>query len=448
MMKSNSLVSGELCGDVVFVLQTSCNLDALIIDNAQAFMTSIAMELSDHQKSTMSLITYSDNAAEVITPRSPAKFQKTLSNDGIKREGDCPNDMKAMTANALQLVSQTSDKTVVDKLVVVLNDGISFDRKSNMDATLEQTKQEINKLKANGAKFATFNFYEDIKENNDDKNLQLEYELYDPILEMNFGADYRDQFVKKLFGMDGFLCAMSDEPPANLPPCVVPSLDLMYVIDRSVSISPENIEKVKQFLIDLSKRIKEESPDTSIGAISYNRHSFTELNFTKDLATIEKALRDISNTTRKGTYTDEALEKARLVLEGLVDNGNQQHHTKLIILITDGVTNHYPFLSKTDTSAAAQTRDTKFTINKAKLLAPDIDLMILGLPNIRSLKKNDTMAEAKFNASRGEWNGAIEARYGDENRLVTNLFTLEKMEGMADRFEGILDSMCRSSNTV
>ncbi|CAH1793822.1 unnamed protein product, partial [Owenia fusiformis] len=441
---------GKLCGDVVFALQTSCNLDKWIIDNAQTFMTSIAMKLSDHQKSTMSLITYSDNAAEVIAPRSPAKFQKTLSNDGIKRGDDCPNNMKAITAKALQLVRPTSDKTVADKLVVVLNDGISFDRKSNMDATLDQTKQGINKLKANGAKFATFNLYNDIKEIDDDKNLELEYELYDPIFEMDFGADYRDQFVNKLFGMDGFLCTESDVPQTTTPPpCVVPTLDLMYVIDRSESISEENIEKVKKFLIHQSKSIIEDSPDTSIGAISYNRHSYTELNLTQDSTIIEKALRNISNTTGKGTYTDKALKKARLVLEGLVNNDNHQYHTKLIILITDGVNNKYPLLSKTVTSAAEQTKYSKFTINQAKLLAPDIDLMIIGLPNTRSLKKNDTMAQAKFNASRAEWNGAIVARYGEgTNKLKTNLFPLENMAGMKDRFAEILDSVCHSGNTV
>ncbi|CAH1793820.1 unnamed protein product [Owenia fusiformis] len=408
---------GKLCGDVVFVLQTSCNLKGRIIDGMQSIMSGIAMKLTDHQNTTMSLITYSDNAAEVIAPRTPAKFQKTLSNDGIKRGDNCPNNTKAITAKALRLVDiQTSDRA---KVVVILNDGISFDLKSNMDDTLEQTKAEIKRLNDNGVMFATYPLYDFIRADNDDKDLQLEYEFYNQILQMDPTTDNSDRFINALFNMEGFLCPAPDAPLTTTPKPCVPRLDLMYLIDRSKSIAPKNIEKVKQFLIALSKKIIGDSPETWIGAISYSHANFikTELDIARHNSweDIEKALRNMPTTTRKGTYTDEALAKARRELEKLDDNDNTRKQIpNLIILITDGVTNKYEYLS---TDPKDQTKYTTFTTNQAKLLAPreriklgptsGTDLMIVGLPNIpgkemlqSTNEKKRELGQAKLDAGR------------------------------------------------
>ncbi|CAH1793825.1 unnamed protein product [Owenia fusiformis] len=397
-------------------------------------------------------------ATEVISQQTPTKFAKKLAK-GFKRGSNCPNNMKAKTADALNLVdthNYFSDDR--GKVVVVLSDGVSFDLKTNMAATLTKTKTAIENLKIKDVQFATFEFYEYIKGSDDDRYGDLEYNLYKPLVRMDFDSDYRQRFVDVLFSIDSFICPPEDEPITEPPiVCRVPTLDLVYIVDRSKSIAAADIDKVKAFLVELSKKILNDSPDSWIGAISYNIQMIPEIylqgnGLKRDAATILKELQSISNSTGIGTYTHKALQYVKSNKWFLSNGDNRKDATNLIILITDGVTNIKPYLSK---NPKAQGKFSHMTVRAAGSLKSVADIITIGLPNmpaqrlLQGDKKKQILGQAKIDAGLKEWNDMIVARYPDEpNKLKTNLFTLDTMDGMMQRFDDILATVCSSGNTV
>ncbi|CAH1793823.1 unnamed protein product [Owenia fusiformis] len=345
------------------------------------------------------------------------------------------------------------------KIVVVLSDGVSFDTKTNMDATLAETKAEIKRLQSQGVTFATYNLYEYIRTANDDRSLQLEYNLYKPILQMDHNNDFRDQFVKALFDLDGFICEdkVTDPPPTEAPiVCGVPKLDVVYVIDRSKSIAETDINKVKDFLVELSRKILQTSPESWIGALSYNHivpipEMFLQgPGLKRDENTIIKGLKDIGTNTDWGTYTHKALKYARTNINYLNNNKNRKDAMNLIILITDGVTNVLPYLTK---NPKKQGKFSKPSVIEAGHLKPTTDLILIGLPNkpaeklLQGSPKDRILGQAKIDAGEKEWKDMIAARYPDDpKKLKSNFFKLETMEGLMERFNDILATVCGSSS--
>ncbi|CAH1793826.1 unnamed protein product, partial [Owenia fusiformis] len=446
------LASGDkevtYCVDVVFVLQTSCNLDDSLVNGATQFIISLVGEVSDDEDSTMTLITYDEVAKEVISPQIPSKFITSLKK-GISRGDSCPNNFMAKTADALDLVDTNNyfsdGKTKRGKMVVVLSDGVSFDLKTNMIATLTKTTTAIKNLQSKGVIFATFEFYDYIQGRDDDRKGDDEYALYNPVLRMDFDADHRLSFVNVLSK-----CESEDKPPE----CRVPTLDLIYVIDRSLSIAAEDISKVKDFLVQLSRKIMSTSVETWIGALSYNSKQIPELNLQgnkvqRDIEGIVKALEAIPTTTSDGTYSHKAIQYARTQMTYLNNEHNRQDAQNLIIMITDGVTNIKPYLNK---DPKKQDKYSHLTIKEAgKLTSGRTDLVLVGLPNMPALrllesdkKKDKELGKAKIEAGKNEWKGMIENRYpGDKEKLETNLFFLNSMDDLLNRFDDILATVCK-----
>ncbi|CAH1793827.1 unnamed protein product, partial [Owenia fusiformis] len=388
-------------------------------------------------------------AEEVISPKIPAKFLSSLEK-GISRGDHCPNNFKAKTADALTLVDSKkyfSADGKRGKLVVVMSDGISFDMKSNIDATFKKTENAIGNLQKKGVKFGTFEFYHSIKwGDDDDRRGDDEYSLYNTALRMDFSQDYKLNFVNALRK-----CKNEDEP---VEVCRVPTLDLIYVIDRSLSISADNIEKVKEFLVQLSRKIMAKSKDTWIGALSYNYKVIPELNLRgndvkRDIEGIVKALEDIPTSTAKGTYSHKALKVAQESIRYLNKGENRHDALDLIIMITDGVTNIKPYL----TAKTPRDKYSNFTIKAAKQLKTGkIDLIVVGLPNIQAqgnLNSGDDdqkeIAKQKIAAAKAEWEGMIGAVYpNDPEKKSTNLFTLDSMEELLEEFDSvILETVCK-----
>ncbi|CAH1793830.1 unnamed protein product, partial [Owenia fusiformis] len=441
------------CVDVVFVLQTSCNLvsryDRDIVDDATQIIRRFVDQVSTDKNSTMTLITFDEVAEEVISPQIPSKFLSSLEK-GISRGDHCPNNFKAKTADALTLVDSKKYFSVDGKrgkLVVVMSDGISFDMKSNIDVTFKKTENAIGNLRKKGVDFGIFEFYHSIEwGDDDDRRGDDEYSLYNTALRMDFSQDYNLDFVNALRK-----CKNEDKPVKE---CRVPTLDLIYVFDRSLSISPDNIEKVKEFLVQLSRKIMAKSKETWIGALSYNYKVFHEFNLRgndvkRDIEDIVEALENISTSTAEGTYSHKALKVARESIRYLNKEKNRTDALDLIIMITDGVTNISPYL----TSSSPRDKFSNFTIKAAKLLKTGkIDLIVVGLPNIqaqRNLNSGDDdereFAKKKITAANAEWEGMIGAVYpNDPEKKRTNLFTLNSMEELLKEFDSvILDTVCK-----
>ncbi|CAH1797466.1 unnamed protein product [Owenia fusiformis] len=434
--------SGIECVDIVFVLQTSCDLDPALVQGVQtSFIGKVAKQMSTNKNSTMTLITYDDIAQVQISALSPGAFLEQLG-DGFKGGDNCPRATKAITAGALTLVDFknyfSEDR---GKIVVVLSDGISFDKKSNMDITLERTKTAIRNLQNKGINFATFEFYEE--DPDDDRIGNLEYEEYNPIIKMNTGDDFTQTFIDSVTENTRSLDCGHKIPEIV---CREPILDIIYVIDRSNSIDSSDIARVKTFLQDLTAQILKTSKETWIAAISYNSDVYVEVPLTgegaiRDASGIIKKLGEIITETALGTYTDKAINYA------YSKHAFRSEANRWVILITDGVTKHAPYTN-------GKKSFSHLTVHEAKWLRErDIDLLILGLPNMKAKKilDNPESSETEINramnkvkAGRKEWEDMIWARYPEnfEEKKKTNLFTLESMDEMRTKFNDILTSVC------
>ncbi|XP_072365177.1 collagen, type XXVIII, alpha 1a [Scyliorhinus torazame] len=116
--------------------------------------------------------------------------------------------------------------------------------------------------------------------------------------------------------------------------CKEKPLELVFVIDSSESVGPENFEIVKEFVGALIDRISESSEATRIGVILYSLEAqiITHLWQGAALENVKRAIQGMQYLG-EGTYTGTAMKMANQVFR----SARKDVH-KLAIVITDGQT--------------------------------------------------------------------------------------------------------------
>ncbi|XP_048379939.2 collagen alpha-1(XXVIII) chain-like isoform X2 [Stegostoma tigrinum] len=116
--------------------------------------------------------------------------------------------------------------------------------------------------------------------------------------------------------------------------CKEKPLELVFVIDSSESVGPENFDIVKEFVTALIDRISESNEATRIGVILYSleAHIITHLWQGATLETVRRAIQSMPYLG-EGTYTGSAINMANQVFQ----TARKDVH-KMAIVITDGQT--------------------------------------------------------------------------------------------------------------
>ncbi|CAH1774327.1 unnamed protein product [Owenia fusiformis] len=339
-------------------------------------------------RAKLSLITYSKDAEEIIHKKTAAEFKTALTQTDIHGGTTC-NYLKAETYKALSMVRngtyfddvQDKDGKTIPrgKFVVVLTDGISFDRKSNMAEALSKTKEQIELLRGShgGIKYITLHF--DVTQPGDTRLGNVEIDAYDPVTRLSLTES--DPLPALMLSLSKYICEKKDVPVSCNN-----TLDIVYIMDRSKSINVKDIKFVKQFFIDLTEKLMSAAPDTNIGAISYFGqiiHEF-KLGEFKTKEEVIEAIGLIPEKTGKYTHTNYALERARThkdyfgIARGKEPDGirNRKEFGDVIVLSTDG---------RTWLRYGGKNEHVTPTQGKLNVKA-GIQQVIIGLPNANDLK--------------------------------------------------------------
>ncbi|XP_056145785.1 collagen, type XXVIII, alpha 2a [Lampris incognitus] len=116
--------------------------------------------------------------------------------------------------------------------------------------------------------------------------------------------------------------------------CKERPMELVFIIDSSESVGPENFEKIKNFVSGLVDRTTVGHNATRIGLVLYSLNAHLELNLTSGMSNqdIKQAIRKM-RYVGEGTYTGTAIRKATK------DAFSRNAIRKVAIVITDGQTN-------------------------------------------------------------------------------------------------------------
>lgn len=159
-------------------------------------------------------------------------------------------------------------------------------------------------------------------------------------------------------------------------------MELVFVIDSSESVGPENFEIVKDFVIALVERVTVGNSATRVGLLLYSLEARLEF----DLARYATK-RDIKHAVRRmtymgeGTYTGTAIRKATREAFRSARSGV----AKVIVVITDGQTD---------------TRDSvKLEIAVREAHAANIEMFALGIVNASDPAQAEFLRELDLIAS-------------------------------------------------
>ena len=118
-------------------------------------------------------------------------------------------------------------------------------------------------------------------------------------------------------------------------------LDIGIVLDSSNSITAAPFAQAKDFVSRLASRMEVSPRGTHMGIVVYSYQGHTVYKFTdqQNLADVQRAINGISYLAG-GTRTDRAMTNAAEDLFGWVDSGDRPEKPNVLLVLTDGDTNH------------------------------------------------------------------------------------------------------------
>ncbi|CAH1802658.1 unnamed protein product [Owenia fusiformis] len=391
----------QYCADIVFMVQTSCTLTPTSLQIASMFMAKTAELVTDKYGSTrLAVVKYSKDVSEILPLLAAEDFLDQLNTSKLYGEDDCEENM-AQTYDALDFIrnggyfNQPFEmKTLKErpesrgKIVIVLNDGVAFQRKGNMEQAFEKTKSSITALHQEiGVSYMTLEFF--IRQSGDERFGSEEMALYQPNLAMmSMDENPFDKFKSALLR---YTCTHEDEvitttttkpkpttttttPKPTTTTTTTPKpttttttttatatptttqrpiepevcVDVVFGIDISCSLEVSNITKA----FEISQQIMDSFGSTSqFGGLNYDETVVDTFLFTRN---VESAKQSVGNFRTKavacGTKTIAAIAKARS--DYFDSQSDDPDHKNLIILFGDG--NETPWKTNPKMLAAAE----------------------------------------------------------------------------------------------
>ncbi|KAL1258682.1 hypothetical protein QQF64_009259 [Cirrhinus molitorella] len=119
--------------------------------------------------------------------------------------------------------------------------------------------------------------------------------------------------------------------------CRTQPLELVFVIDSSESVGPDNFELIKQFVNTLIDQVSVSPEVTRVGVVLYSHMSYDVTSIQQRLSRDEvKAAVSKMDYIGEGTYTGSGIRKANEMFFRFARPGVE----KVAVVITDGQTNH------------------------------------------------------------------------------------------------------------
>ncbi|XP_066530987.1 collagen, type XXVIII, alpha 1a [Hoplias malabaricus] len=163
--------------------------------------------------------------------------------------------------------------------------------------------------------------------------------------------------------------------------CRESPLELVFVIDSSESVGPENFELVKDFVNALIDRVSVDRVTTRVGVVLYSHVDMTVVSLQQllDQAAVKAAVRGMPYLG-EGTFTGSALLRATRLFQASRPNAR-----KVAILLTDGLADRRDSVQLEDASEEAH--------------AAGIEIFIIGVVNHRDPLYSEFQNEMSFLAS-------------------------------------------------
>ncbi|CAH1791564.1 unnamed protein product [Owenia fusiformis] len=373
----------DLCMDIVFVVDRSCSVPEDDLVNEYRIIESAinAIEGFGPDKTRIGLVTF-DYGARVVFGLDDAETSTRegllAKLDELKRDTTRPEKCKTYTWEALKLtrenpslfggVDKNSER---ERILMLTTDGVPFDNEGNRQEMADNTLAEGASNDADGIKTMVFtvknkkgvlppkDFFEQLA-----YSMRWMFQVENELVE-DFAT-----FVFPLLAR--FTCPYK---------CDV-AIDLIYVMDRSISITIPNIKKMKDFykVVTGSFSIGDIRSKTdlkaSVAMLSYNRdvyRHFTGLDCS-DTECVVSEIDQIPNTHDNFTVTNLALEAVKGIVNQFTRNGLNGIHP-IVVLSTDGNTWKVGANSISSPSVSIAVADA--------LRARGIDTVVVAAPNHR-----------------------------------------------------------------
>ncbi|CAH1791562.1 unnamed protein product [Owenia fusiformis] len=374
----------DLCIDIVFALDRSCSIPEEDLHNEYRIIEETINGIAGfgRNKTRIGLVTFDINARVVFGFNDEA----TSTREGLlaklrelKREGTAPDRCKTFTWEALKLaredprlfggVDKNSDR---EKIIMLVTDGVPFETEKNREEMADETIAEGALNDAAGIKTMIFTL------KNKQGNLPPKNIFETLVYSMRWMFQVEDALVQE-FEVRVFplLARFTCDYICNEP------VDLIYVMDRSVSIEIKNIQKVKDFYkkltvaFDCGNIRNRTHPKTSVSMISYNRNVYHHLDATDcpDGDCILDKIDAIPSTHEYFTVTNLALEEVKTIVNQFTRHGGSRGIRPVVILATDGNTWKVDATSRAPPSLSIGVAD--------ELRARGIDTVVVSVPNHR-----------------------------------------------------------------
>ncbi|CAH1798447.1 unnamed protein product [Owenia fusiformis] len=372
----------ETYGDYCFIVQTSCReSEARRAEVLKSAKNDILEIIKKADISTFSLVTYSKDAkVELSWSSDVGQIGNILDN---RQEGTC-DDCKAETHKALDACNnlfKQKEKDEAPDNIIIFTDGISIDNKYNMENSRKLTNDKAFDIK--NQKQHPISSIQVIRIHPTESPVERTgVDEWKPISYTNtpdtFPANtvvcpnlgvQKDQSVELVLGEISI-------PLEDQVPCC--TADVVFIVDRSNSITKPDLSDLLEFLDDFLKASKILSPTAvdrinylQIAILSYNRRVYTHAKLGQyGKEGLIKAARKIPRKTATYTQTHIALAAAQKELQSSRARPNVR---KIVVICTDGRTwkaNRRVVDSGADTIKAAQ-----------KLKDIGAEIYVAGLPN-------------------------------------------------------------------
>ncbi|XP_033728140.1 collagen alpha-3(VI) chain-like [Pecten maximus] len=219
---------------------------------------------------------------------------------------------------------QNGDRANVSNIVVLMSDGES--------TFPEKTSNEADLIKANNVTIVTFA----ISDAADTTGLTELQEIASPTFAVNTSFT---GLISKVTGLADVISGLSLCPPTAPPtknPCFAPEADIVFLMDSSNSLGPENWEKEKQFVMDLIDNLNVGPNDMQVSVVTFESNPTVQF-YLNDYQNKYDAIAAISNITFNtgNTLTGKALEFVNDFV--FVENaGDRPNANNILVVLTDG----------------------------------------------------------------------------------------------------------------
>ncbi|XP_021495524.1 collagen alpha-5(VI) chain [Meriones unguiculatus] len=321
--------------DIMFLVDSSGSIGPTNFEKMKMFMKSLVgkMQIGAH-RTQVGLVQFSDyNKEEFQLNRYSTREEIYAQIDGM-----APINRNTLTGSALTFVNQYFDpakggRPQVKKFLILLTDGKAQDEVGAPARALRNKGVTIFSVGVYGANRA------ELEEISGDSSLVFHVENFDHLKAIESKLIFR-------------VCALHDCKRIEL-------LDIVFVLDHSGSINPQQQESMINLTIHLVKKADIGRDRVQFGALKYsnNPEILFYLNTHSSRSAIIDHLRRPRDTGGE-TYTAKALQHSNILFTEEHGSRLKQNVRQLMIVITDGVSHDRNKLNDT----ARELRDKGITI--------------------------------------------------------------------------------------